>query len=422
MEIDKEFNELISKAAHYLEFKLFYSPKTVYIYKASWKRIGRFMLSRGIKYYSKVTEQKLLQNEFNNLSTAKLSPYESHFLNSIKMLSDFQETGKIAPPANKSKYPYAFEGTIGRVISDFLDYKKTRDRISKRHHCSYQRHLSDFLTYCNKNNISSVNDIKMADILHYIGHLNFRGNTPISTFLTTLRGFLKFAFDNKLIESDYSTRLPRYKSVIQPKLPSTYSKAEIERLIFSIDRSSPIGKRNYAIIMLVARLGLRASDVSRLQFENLHWITSTVEIKQFKTGKELILPLLPDVGNAIVDYLKYGRPKSEESYVFLAERPPYGHFATSNVVTHVVRRAFIKARIDIKGRRSGPHSLRHSLGFRMLKQSTILPVISEVLGHGSTESTKYYLRIDLQSMKQCMLDVPPVSTDFYEQKGGAFYE
>ena len=280
------------------------------------------MLSRGIKYYSKVTEQKLLQNEFANLSTAKLSHYESHYLNSIKMLSDFQETGKIAPPANKSKYPFAFEGTIGIVISDFLDLKKNRDRISKRHHYSYQRHLYDFLTYCNENNIISLNDIKMTDILHYIGHLDFRGNTPISTFLTTLRGFLRFAFDSKLIESDYSTRLPVYKSVIQPKLPSTYSKDEIERLIFSIERSSPIGKRNYAIIMLAARLGLRASDISRLKFENLHWITSTVEIKQYKTGKDLTLPLLPDVGNAIIDYLKYGRPESEDPCVFLTERPP----------------------------------------------------------------------------------------------------
>jgi integrase len=173
---------------------------------------------------------------------------------------------------------------------------------------------------------------------------------------------------------------------------------------------------------MAARLGLRASDISKLKFENLHWNTSTIEIAQFKTGKELVLPLLPDVGNAIIDYLKYGRPKSAEPYVLLMERPPYGHFTTSNVVTHVVQRAFINAGIDIKGRRFGPHSLRHSLGFRMLEQSTVLPVISEVLGHESTKSTRYYLRIDLKSMRQCMLDVPPVPTGFYEQKGGVFYE
>jgi integrase len=91
------------------------------------------------------------------------------------------------------------------------------------------------------------------------------------------------------------------------------------------------------------------------------------------------------------------------------------------VITHVVQRAFKKAGIDIKDRKFGPHSLRHSLGFRMLEEHTILPVISEVLGHQSTESTRYYLRIDLQSMKQCMLDVPQVTAGFYQQKGVFFY-
>ncbi len=192
-------------------------------------------------------------------------------------------------------------------------------------------------------------------------------------------------------------------------------------MIGSVDRSSASGKRNYAIILIAARLGLRASDISRLKFDNLIWSSSTIEITQVKTGKELVLPLLPDVGNAIIDYLKYARPESDEPYVFLTERPPYGSFSTSNVVTHIVQRAFRKAGIDIKDRKFGPHSLRHSLGFRMLEQKTILPIISDVFGHQSTESTRYYLRIDLESMKQCMLDVPPVADNFYNQKGGYFY-
>lgn len=189
----------------------------------------------------------------------------------------------------------------------------------------------------------------------------------------------------------------------------------------SAERFTATGKRNYAIILLAARLGLRASDICRLRFENLHWQTSSIKIEQYKTGKELILPILADVGNALIDYLKYSRPVSDEPFIFLTARLPYTPFPTSNVVTHVVQRAFVKAGIDIKSRRFGPHSLRHSLGFRMLEESTILPVISEVLGHKSTESTRYYLRIDLKSMKQCMLDVPAIAAGFYDQKGGVFY-
>jgi integrase len=128
------------------------------------------------------------------------------------------------------------------------------------------------------------------------------------------------------------------------------------------------------------------------------------------------------VGNAIIDYLKYARPQSGEPYVFLTQRPPFGPLLSSNVVTHVVQRAFTKAGLRTAERRFGPHALRHSLSKRMLETRTVLPVIAQVLGHQSSESTRYYLRIDLESFKQCMLEVPQVNTPFYEQQGGAFYE
>lgn len=158
-----------------------------------------------------------------------------------------------------------------------------------------------------------------------------------------------------------------------------------------------------------------------MKFDNINWEKCIIDIKQMKTGKSLALPLLPEIGNAIIDYLKYARPKSEEPYVFLTERPPHGPFPAGNIITQLVQRAFIKAGINIKNRKYGPHSLRHSLAFRLLEENTILPVISEVLGHEKTDSTRYYLRIDLQSMKQCRLDVPQVVISFYRQKKGGFY-
>ena len=91
-------------------------------------------------------------------------------------------------------------------------------------------------------------------------------------------------------------------------------------------------------------------------------------------------------------------------------------------IGNIVQSAFAKSGIDIKNRQHGPHALRHSLAQRLLEQQTMLPVISEVLGHENTESTRYYLRVDLSSMQQCALDVPPVSPSFYSQKGGIFYD
>lgn len=419
---DKDLNALISDAADYLESKLGYSPGSTGRHRKNWNRIRTFIASDGIKCYNQDVEKQILSHKFKDRNMRELSRTEKEFYNSVKMLSEFQVTGKIKVYPRMDRKKFVFNGPIGEAITNFLNYKSVEQRLSTvRIHC-YQRYLFQFLNHCKNKGIRSISEIDLAFILHYIGELDCKKGTPVNTIISTLRNFIKYLFDQQLLDVDYSMKIPKYRSVSQPKLPSTYSKEEIEKLITSLDRSSATGKRNYAIILIAAKLGLRASDISRLKFDDLYWDKSTIEIKQYKTGKELTLPLLADVGNAIIDYLKYGRPPSDEPYVFLMQRPPHGHFPTSNVVTHVVQRAFRRAGIDIKGKRFGPHSLRHTLGFRMLQERTILPVISEVLGHESTESTRYYLRIDLKSMQQCMLDISPVALDFYMQKGGVFYE
>ncbi len=131
------------------------------------------------------------------------------------------------------------------------------------------------------------------------------------------------------------------------------------------------------------------------------------------------LPLLTEIGEAVIDYLKYGRPKSELPYVFLHVIQPYDwlHRATLHSITcQYLRLAAIK---DEGNRKHGPHALRHSLAGILLEKKTPVPVISEVLRHRSTESTRYYLCIDINTLKQCALDVPPVSTSFYGRRAGA---
>lgn len=417
----EDLNSLITNAADYLDSKLGYSPHTIRRHMWGWLRIKKLMALKGIQHYNQETQGKILYHQFKNRGINELSHHEKEFHNSVSMLTEFQVTGQIKVTPRIKRKDFIFNGPLGESIISFLNYKRIEERLSMVRLLCYQRYLFRFYQYCNKKLVRSITKIDLPFILHFIDQLDSGKGIPVDTIISTLRGFMKYSFEQKLLAVDYSTKIPKCKSVQQPKLPSTYSKKEIEKLIRSIERSGASGKRNYAIILIAARLGLRASDICRLKFDNVHWDSSTIKIKQVKTGKELILPLLPDIGNAIIDYLKYGRPESEEPYIFLTEKPPYEPFSTSNVITHVVQRAFIKAAINIKDRKFGPHSLRHSLGFRMLEEHTTLPVISEVLGHQNTESTRYYLRIDLQSMKQCMLDVPPVAVGFYQQKGGDFY-
>jgi integrase len=415
-----DLDQLISDARIYLCKRHRYRASSSQNHKRNWKRMARFMIAEGISVYSIDIEKKILYNRFKNRPISSLNYSEKEFYNSVKMFSEFVLMGEISISPRMRRNTYEFRGVIGKAISEYIAHKKGL-RISPNTLRVYNRYLFQFNDYCINQKLSSINQIDLSLIENYIRYISRRKGYPIGPILSVIRTFVKYLFEQKIIAENYYEKIPKYKRIDQPKLPSTYTKKEINKLLKSVERFSAIGKRDYAVILMAARLGLRASDIACLKFENLLWETSTIKLNQVKTGRELILPLLADVGNAIIDYIKYGRPESEEPYIFLTQRPPYSRFESSNVVTHIVQRGFLKAGLASKERKFGAHALRHTLGFRMLEESTVLPVISEVLGHTSTESARYYLRIDLQSMKKCMLDVPPVPLEFYTQKGGIFY-
>jgi len=173
--------------------------------------------------------------------------------------------------------------------------------------------------------------------------------------------------------------------------------------------------------LLASRLGLRASDIAHLTFGNIDWENSTITLSQFKTGKKIELPLLVEVGEAIIDYLKYGRKRSESPRIFLYTRAPFTAM-TNAAVAGTLGRTVDASGVDTAGRKHGAHAMRHSLASRFLENQESMPVISDALGHQSTNTTMSYLRIDVESLRKCALYVPLVEPSFYEQEGGAFYE
>lgn len=197
-----------------------------------------------------------------------------------------------------------------------------------------------------------------------------------------------------------------------PKIPTVYTREEVEAMLLSIDRVHPQGKRDYAMVLLAARYGLRISDINGLRFNNLDWERNQISVTQQKTGKRVNLPLSEEVGNAIIEYLRYGRPSVDLPFVFITAHAPYKELSGSTLGKNMMdwMRA---AGINSAGRKHGPHALRHSLATNLLKSRETLPVISGILGHSSTESTMLYLRVDMNLLRQCALDVPFVPSTFY---------
>ncbi|HUZ57641.1 MAG TPA: site-specific integrase [Hanamia sp.] len=228
-------------------------------------------------------------------------------------------------------------------------------------------------------------------------------------------------YEEQLLKFDLSESLQHFRWSPKEKLPSVYSKSEVFQIEASIRRSDATGKRDYAMMLLATRLGLRASDIAHLSFANMDWENSKITFSQFKTGKEIELPLLATVGEALIEYLKYGRKHSQSEKIFLYTRAPFSPM-TNSAVSSAIGRVIEGSGVEITGRKHGPHAMRHSLACRFLENKEPMPVISEALGHQSTDTTMSYLRIDITSLRQCVLDVPFVSNHFYEQKGGAFYE
>ncbi len=192
------------------------------------------------------------------------------------------------------------------------------------------------------------------------------------------------------------------------KPPSLYSKDEIERLLASVDRNNPVGKRDYAILILAARLGIRSGDIVNLQFENFLWEKNEIHFVQQKTGQMQTLPLPNDVGEAIIEYLRNGRPVSEEKYIFLKANAPYTALNASTlhpIMKKYAQRAHLK---NDPPRKFGLHAFRHSLASNLLNKEIPLPIISEILGHQKTETTTVYAKVDTNSLRKCALDLPTI--------------
>jgi integrase len=260
-----------------------------------------------------------------------------------------------------------------------------------------------------------IADIEESEILSFIS-----GGVNYIDRYQTIRQFCRFLYAQKYTSANLEYSMARNNFPKREKLPSMYSAEEIRQIEASVEQSGRIGKRDYAILLLASRLGLRISDICRLEFSNIDWDHNKIVFTQYKTGRFAELPLLAEIGEAIVNYLRYARPISDFQEVFLSARPPY-HPMTSVSINSAISGIMRESGVDISYRKFGPHSMRHSLASRLLSNGISLPVISEALGHGDIRSTMEYLRIDVSNLIKCTLDVPPVAPGFYEQKGGVFY-
>lgn len=412
MQLEKNLNTLEEDITAYL-FQKGFADSSIYRFHLACRNLRLFMEKSNFDNYSPIVYQRYLEFLTKEKNYDDLPYWDRELIRWAGRINEYHLTGIIQ---FFKKDDISFSDFFKAPLQTFWEYKATMGLADKTLR-DYRHHLRYFDKFLNEENIRSFHEISIQTIIKYSKDVMLAESIEMQKNLAIIRQLLKFAYQHQWIGADLSNAVPTPKRTKQPKLPSVYSKEEIEKLLKSVERKSPTGKRDYAMLLLVARLGLRASDICSLTFENLYWEKSLIVLCQVKTGNKLELPIIAEVGEALIDYLKYGRPKTKLPYVFIKNSAPYEKL-TSPAIHAVVTRYLRRANIPFENeRKHGPHALRHSLVNTLLQNKIPLPIISGILGHTSSESTKIYMRIDVDSLIQCALEVPPIGNTFYERLG-----
>lgn len=253
-----------------------------------------------------------------------------------------------------------------------------------------------------------VTDYKLlsADIVNrYVKVVSCNySNSVVRLHYSILLRFFQYLAHSGYKETDLSLKMmPIVKVSASARIPTTLDLSQIESILASVDRESPQGKRDYAVLMIAVKLGIRTSDIRNLRPANFNWEQHLVSFTQVKTGEPITLPLPTDVGWAVIDYLKNGRPVSDAPEIFLRAVAPYVSLQNfDNILIKHMRKAGIPLD-SIK--HHGLHSLRHSLATHMLDEGIPITSIQGVLGHINADSTQKYIGVNVRQLRSCALEV-----------------
>ncbi len=382
-----------------------YKPGSIRVFQRYWDALLVFEAANSIGSYSSKVGLEFLEAIYGITVFSSLSKQEKVCARSITLLNDYSRNGMLFP-TDGNLPTVSFLCCFGDLLESFKKSQVSRFQISKTTLSNYNRYLGRFLLYLEKHNIRDVNQLTPGIISNYCSsHFTYSLSTLYNSFCA-LRVFFRYLKREGFLETDFSKIVPSVSYRRASKVPSIFSKNEAEKIFQAVDRANPMGKRDYAIMMIAYKLGLRSIDIRNLKFSEIRWEKNTIELTMQKTGKHIVLPLLENVGKALIDYIKFGRPASDCSVIFLRHISPIKPLSAPGITT-IVKRYANKAGVNCApGHGKGPHAMRSSLASVLLAENVPLPIISEILGHSSTRTTENYLKIDINQLRNCSLEVP----------------
>jgi len=404
----KPLKELLQELEKEL-LRLGYAEGSMKFYRNRWKKIIQFAEEQDEIYYSEQLGISFVEHHYQILEKdfdKTLSQKDTQELRIIRMIGDFQLHHTVLRRYYKHRELLTDSYYVG-ISKAFKIYceQKSYSKVTVDH---YVKQSERFMDYLVSQGIRDYHDLDLPIVNGYIRTLAGYTYKTVEQNICSIRSFLRYLQEQDILKTDLASTTPMIQARKQTRIPSVWTKEELDALIGAIDRGNPKGKRDYAIILLACVLGLRVTDIKSLTFGCFHWETKKLIFSQSKTRGTVTLPIPFEVGWAVIDYLKYGRPKVDSPVLFVRHLAPFLPFSESDHLYQIIREYMRIAHLPTLKKHRGMHSLRHTAASRMLEHDTPLAVISDILGHTDTDSTAVYLKVDVNKLKECCLDTPEV--------------
>jgi len=384
--------------------RLGYQPSTMKWYRGYWRRLERWFASRGVEEFSLDVAMAWVDEAcggfFAKEQVGTLKQTDVYVFRVAAMLDDFAVHGSVLRRYSRTVSKLSAEqadvlaGFGAWLLADGCAVSTVR---------AYGSVAGEFLAFtASRGGLAALDGTVISAFVATLA--GYRAKT-VEHKLCAVRSLLRFAIGGGLVEEAVLGTVPAVKSTRHARVPSVWEPADVAKVLDAIDRANPSGKRDYAIVLMICRLGLRAVDVKRLRFADLDWPGNRISVVQAKTGRRVVLPLLKDVGWAIIDYIRSGRPACECPQLFLRHTAPIGPFSDQDHLHQILVKHARVAHVGLgEKRRRGMHSLRHTLATRLMEDGTPVERIADILGHQSVESTGVYLKSSLRLLAKCALD------------------
>jgi site-specific recombinase XerD len=396
--------ELIAGARRQME-ETGYTPSTRRRYADVWGSLRSFArkVEKTDRFSVELTERFLVRNYPSHDCPHPLPPQFMQEVSALRLLTEFHLRGRIKPrryPDRRLSLPVHFR----EVLAEYEQYCISAGQRAATLRMRRQQ-ITTLLIFLHRAGVEHVSQVRPVHVSDFLFSQRYHSPGALGITISLVRCFIRYLQACGILQHDVAGTVPKTYHCSYAKIPSVWTTEEVEALLAQVDRGSPQGKRDYAILLLAARLGIRVGDIIRLRLEHLRWDDKRIEFSQSKTGQPLVLPLSEEVGWALIDYLRNGRPAVAHREVFVACNPPFRPFAHGNNLQYLITRYRRQAGIAVDPRRPGGlHRLRHSLASRLLQAGIPLTTISDILGHRSVESTYIYTKVNLPQLQTCALD------------------